>query len=100
VITLEQMQARVNRLGQLEIGLGKEQSIWKEAEITCRLTWQERKSYLKAISDAAARIREARVTMAKALARLKAADTKPMPPPLLPSAEPGVREWSEEAMDF
>jgi hypothetical protein len=59
----------VERLEELAKGLGKEVYLWRQAEDP--LLYLERRKYLCALQDALFGVEGARVTLAKALTRMK-----------------------------
>jgi hypothetical protein len=69
VITLADLTARINRLGELTRGLAKEVSLWKECDDP--LLYLERKAYLDGIQDALSGVERARVALARARQRLE-----------------------------
>jgi hypothetical protein len=66
---LQDLWARIERLEQVGIRLGKEMAIWREADHP--LTKEEVEAYRDAIRNAHAALGEARVALAKAVARLE-----------------------------
>jgi hypothetical protein len=68
-MNLSDLEARVQRLDQLSHGLAKEELLWKEGNDP--LLYRERQDYLTAIRAALAGVEGARVTLAKALQRLR-----------------------------
>jgi hypothetical protein len=68
MLTLHDIRARERRLGELSRGLMKERAIIREANDP--FLYLERLAYLHALGDALAGVETARVTLAKALARI------------------------------
>ena len=69
MITWEQIEARIKRLGKLAMGLMKEVTIMDEHDDP--LLFVKRRTYLKAVRDALAGVETARVVLAKARRRHK-----------------------------
>jgi hypothetical protein len=69
-MNLKQLWTRVKRLGELSLGLAREESCWRK-EIAF-LMHSERALYLNAISRAQKAVEEARTTLAKVCQRLEA----------------------------
>ena len=67
MITWEQIEARIKRLGKLAMGLMKEVTIMDEHDDP--LLFVERRTYLKAARDAIAGLETARIVLAKARQR-------------------------------
>ena len=67
MITWEQIEARIKRLGKLAMGLMKEVTIMDEHDDP--LLFVKRRTYLKAVRDALAGVETARVVLAKATQR-------------------------------
>jgi len=73
-MTMEDLRARNARLDQLSLGLAREAQLFSVAsKINDPLLYLERNAYRHAVQDARAGVEKARVTLAKALARLESA---------------------------
>jgi hypothetical protein len=70
VISMPDVEKRLQRLEELMRGLSKEVALWKEG--TDPLLYLERKAYLNAIQDALAGVEAARVVLARAVQRVQA----------------------------
>jgi hypothetical protein len=68
-LTLVDLKARIERLGQLERGFAREVALQREAED--QLRFGERKQYLTAIQDALAGAEAARVVLAAVVKRVE-----------------------------
>jgi hypothetical protein len=69
MITINDLEARLARLEELARGLAKETVIIREGNDP--LLYLERKEYLSALADIIAGVEPARVTLAKALHRIR-----------------------------
>ena len=68
-LTLVDLKARIERLGQLERGFAREVALQREAED--QLLFRERKQYLTAIQDALAGAEAAGVVLAGVVKRME-----------------------------
>ena len=73
-MNLQQLRARVKRLGELSTGLAKEEILWRKE--MAFLMHSERALYLNEISRAQSAIEEARSTLAKICERLEEKDSR------------------------
>lgn len=62
------LQARIRRLGQLALGLGREISLWRKGNDP--LHFPERDAYIMAIGNALAAAETARIALVKAIHRM------------------------------